>query len=297
MIRIAVLSGKGGTGKTVITAALATLAAPPLVLADCDVDAANLHFLLSATEVGEEPFYGMKKARVDPDRCTLCGACLRTCRFGAIIMDEAQVQVNPIRCEGCGACTLICPADAIGMATQKDGEIIHSHTPYGSLYHAELEPGSGNSGLLVHEVKKRALAECNEDALLLVDGPPGIGCPVISTLAGMNWVLMVTEPSVSGVHDLHRLISLVRGFDLQMTVVINKWDLDEVLTQRIEKFCQEEGIVLMGRIPFDADVYRSVQEGIPLTQRNTPAAQAVCRIWAAMMQTWFPNREALPMSP
>jgi MinD superfamily P-loop ATPase len=297
MIRIVVLSGKGGTGKTVITAALATLAVPPLVLADCDVDAANLHFLLSATEIGKEPFYGMKKAAVDPERCILCGACLRTCRFGAISMDEAHVQVNPIRCEGCAACTLICPEDAIHMATQKDGEIIHSHTPYGSLYHAELEPGSGNSGLLVHEVKKRALAECREDTLLLVDGPPGIGCPVISALAGMDRVLMVTEPSVSGLHDLHRLMSLVRGFDLQMSVVINKWDIDEMLTRRIERFCHEEGLLVMGRIPFDPDVFRSVQEEVPLTQRNIPAAQSVREIWGALRQTWSPDHEPLPMTP
>jgi MinD superfamily P-loop ATPase len=284
MMRIAVLSGKGGTGKTVITAALATLAAPPLVLADCDVDAANLHFLLSATEVSKEPFYGMKKAEVDPERCALCGACLRTCRFGAISMDESGVQIHPIRCEGCAACTLICPEGAIHMVRQKDGEIIRSDTPYGPLYHAELEPGSGNSGLLVHDVKKRALAECTEDSLLLIDGPPGIGCPVISTLAGMDQVLVVTEPSVSGLHDLQRLITLMRGFDLRMSVIINKWDLDEELTQRIERSCQEEDLFVPGRIPFDPEVYRSVQQGIPLTQMDTPAASAVRRMWETLIE-------------
>jgi MinD superfamily P-loop ATPase len=284
MIRIAVLSGKGGTGKTVVTAALATLASSPLMLVDCDVDAANLHFLLSATEVRKEPFYGMKKAKVDTERCALCGACLKTCRFGAISMNETHVEVNPIRCEGCAACTLICPEWAIQMVQQKDGEIIRSDTPYGPLYHAELEPGSGNSGLLVHEVKKRALAESTEDTLLLIDGPPGIGCPVISTITGMDQVIAVTEPSVSGLHDLIRLIDLVRGFDLHMFVVINKWDLDEVLTGRIEQFCQREGFSVLGRIPFDPDVYESVQEGVPLTQRDTPAATAVRRIWDNLVQ-------------
>jgi MinD superfamily P-loop ATPase len=283
MIRIAVLSGKGGTGKTVITAALATLAAPPLILADCDVDAANLHFLLSATEVSKELFYGMKKAEVDPERCVLCGACLKACRFGAISLEESRVQINPIRCEGCAACTLVCPEDAIRMVRQKDGEIIRSDTPYGPLYHAELEPGSGNSGLLVHDVKKRALAECTEDSLLLIDGPPGIGCPVISTLAGMDEVLVVTEPSISGMHDLQRLMTLVRGFDLRMCVVINKWDLDKKLTQKIEQFCQEEGLFVLGRIPFDPEVYRSVQEGIPLTLRDTPAAAAVRQVWETLI--------------
>jgi MinD superfamily P-loop ATPase containing an inserted ferredoxin domain len=283
MIRIAVLSGKGGTGKTVVTAALATLASSPLMLVDCDVDAANLHVLLSATEVRKEPFYGMKKAKVDPERCTLCGACLKTCRFGAISMNEIHVEVNPIRCEGCATCTLICPEWAIQMVQQKDGEILRSDTPYGPLYHAELEPGSGNSGLLVHEVKKRALAESTEDTLLLIDGPPGIGCPVISTITGMDQVLAVTEPSVSGLHDLIRLKDLVRGFDLPMFVIINKWDLNEELTDRIEQFCQSEGLSFLGRIPFDPDVYKSVQEGVPLTQRDTPAATAVRRVWDTLV--------------
>jgi MinD superfamily P-loop ATPase len=226
----------------------------------------------------------MKKAKVDTERCALCGACLKTCRFGAISMNETHVEVNPIRCEGCAACTLICPEWAIQMVQQKDGEIIRSDTPYGPLYHAELEPGSGNSGLLVHEVKKRALAESTEDTLLLIDGPPGIGCPVISTITGMDQVIAVTEPSVSGLHDLIRLIDLVRGFDLHMFVVINKWDLDEVLTGRIEQFCQREGFSVLGRIPFDPDVYESVQEGVPLTQRDTPAATAVRRIWDNLVQ-------------
>jgi MinD superfamily P-loop ATPase len=284
MIRIAVLSGKGGTGKTVVTAALATLAHPPLMMVDCDVDAANLQFLLSAIEIRKEPFYGMKKARVDPERCSLCGSCLKACRFGAISMNEYDVQVNPIRCEGCVACTLICPVGAIEMVSQKDGEIIRSDTPYGPLYHAELEPGSGNSGLLVHEVKKQALAESTDETLLLIDGPPGIGCPVISTLAGMDHVLAVTEPSVSGLHDLRRLMDLVRGFDLQMSVVINKWDLDTDLSTQIERFCQDEGLSLVGKIPFDPEVYRCVQEGVPITRLETPATNGIRSVWNALIE-------------
>jgi MinD superfamily P-loop ATPase len=282
MIRIAVLSGKGGTGKTVLTAALATLASPPVILADCDVDAANLQFLLSATVVRKEPFFGMKKAEIDVSRCVLCGGCLCSCRFGALSMDDStSIKVNPIRCEGCAACTQVCPENAIRMVQQKDGEIICSDTPYGRLYYAELEPGSGNSGLLVYEVKKRALADCTDNTLLLIDGPPGIGCPVISTLSGVDGVIAVTEPSVSGLHDLRRLMVLVRGFDLRIFVVINKYDLDPEITANIEQFCQSEGMKVLGRIPYDPEVYRSVQDGAPVTEYEIPAADAMRRVWHA----------------
>jgi MinD superfamily P-loop ATPase len=284
MIRIAVLSGKGGTGKTVVTAAFAHLASPPLILADCDVDAANLHLLLSARTLHTEPFYGMKKAMIDRSRCTQCGACIKACRFQALSLEDLRIYMDPIRCEGCGVCTLICPEKAITMAHQKDGEILHSITPYGPLYHAELEPGSGNSGLLVHEVKKRALLACTDHTLLLIDGPPGIGCPVISTLSGMDAVILVTEPSVSGLHDLERLMNLAQGFDLQMMVVINRYDLDREATEDMIARCRSQRVVVLGTVPFDVQVYASVQEGKPVTCSPSPASDAIREIWDVLTE-------------
>jgi len=276
MIRLAVISGKGGTGKTVITAALAHLLPGSHVLADCDVDAANLGILLATRLIRREPFFGMQAAVIDPALCTQCGECREVCRFHAVNPGKDSFSVNSTRCEGCAVCVQACPAGAIRMEPRACGEICLSGTAVGNLAHGRLFPGAGNSGLLVHAVKKMALEDdCGSD-LFLVDGPPGTGCPLMSTVTGMDSVLVVTEPSVSGLHDLKRVVTVARQFTNRIFVSINKFDLDESLTRAIETWCQEEGTKVLGKIPFDPAVIEAVRNCMPVTHVSSfPGAQAM----------------------
>jgi MinD superfamily P-loop ATPase len=284
MIRLAVISGKGGTGKTMITAALAQLLKGSLVLADCDVDAANLELLLSPKLIRTVPFMGMKSAVIDPALCVQCGECEARCRFDAVEQGRDAYQVNPLRCEGCAVCAYVCPVSAITMQPRQTGEIMYSDTGRGHLVHARLVPGAGNSGLLVHEVKKTAMAQDGDRDLFLIDGPPGTGCPLISTISGVTAVLVVTEPSVSGLHDLKRVVAVCRQFRPRIFVAINRFDLEQSLTETIQRWCSEEKIPVIGKIPFDPVVIESVRNGVPVTQTGTsPAAQAI-QILAANLE-------------
>lgn len=247
MIRLAVISGKGGTGKTMIAAALAHLLKGSLVLADCDVDAANLELLLNPQLIRTEPFMGMKTAVIDTALCTRCDKCVEQCRFGAIGRDGEIYRVNPLRCEGCAVCVHICPV-AITMQPRQTGEIKYSETARGNLAHARLIPGAGNSGLLVHAVKKTAMEQDPDCDLFLIDGPPGTGCPLISTISGTDIVLIVTEPSVSGLHDLKRVVAVCRQFRPRILVAINRFDLELSLTEKIQCWCDEEKIPVVGKI-------------------------------------------------
>jgi MinD superfamily P-loop ATPase len=282
MIRVAVLSGKGGTGKTVVAVALATLMGPSLILADCDVDASNLELLLNPRCMRVEEFRGGQIARIDPDLCVGCGACADACRFGAILPQEPAYGVVPHRCEGCGVCTQVCPALAVALEPRVTGEIRVSATRYGTLVHARLLPGCGNSGLLVHEVKRIALQEGKDCRYLLMDGPPGTGCPVISTLAGADMVVLVTEPSISALHDLRRVVMVARGGGRRLSAVINRWDLDPKQSGDVGKYCREEGIPVLGRIPFDFTVMESVRRGEPVTLWQSPASEEMGRIWRGL---------------
>ncbi len=279
MLQVAVLSGKGGTGKTVVTAALADILPGKLGFADCDVEAANLALLLSPKEKGRIPFYGMKKAEIQIESCVACGLCRAACRFHAIGQDDGGTfRVDPVRCEGCAVCRDVCPERAISLIEHQDGEIVLADTVQGPLVYAELHPGSGNSGLLVHEVKKAALKESAGRDLLLIDGPPGIGCPVISTLSGINAAVLVTEPGIAALHDLRRLFTVSSGFSLLHFVVINRADLHPGYTQEIESFCAGRDIPVLGKIPFDPLVIDTVRAGIPVTRRESPAAVELRRI-------------------
>jgi len=272
MIRLAVISGKGGTGKTMVTAALADLLPGRLVIADCDVDAANLALLLRPTLIRKEPFMGMKAACIDPDLCLQCGECEAHCRFDAIRHGGDTFQVDALRCEGCAVCVQVCPADAASMQPRQTGEILYSETDRGHLVHARLVPVAGNSGLLVHAVKKVAEERDGDADLFLIDGPPGTGCPLISTVSGVEMVLVVTEPSVSGLHDLERVVAVSRQFHPRVLVAINRYDLDESLADSIEQWCDGEGIPVVGRVPFDPAVIESVREGLPLTRAGPSSA-------------------------
>ncbi|MCE5338508.1 MAG: ATP-binding protein [Methanomicrobiaceae archaeon] len=275
MIRLAVVSGKGGTGKTVVAAGLADISAVPQVLADCDVDAANLELLFKSRRITTEEFRGLTVARIDPERCRDCGICADHCRFGAILSRDDAWAVDPLHCEGCGVCAYVCPMGAIEMEPHVCGEISTSATDHGNLAHARLFPGSGNSGLLVCEVKKRAVALAGGADLLLADGPPGIGCPLIAAVSGMGAVLIVTEPGVSALHDLERLVTVCRRFGVRIFVAINRFDLAEDICARIEGYCEKEGIGVAGRIPFDPAVVEAVRRGWPVTRRDSPAAGAL----------------------
>jgi MinD superfamily P-loop ATPase len=275
MIRIAVISGKGGTGKTMVTAALTQLLPGSLVFADCDVDAANLELLLSPKLIRTEPFIGMKTAVIDPAWCNQCGECMEHCRFNAIECDGDRYRVNPLRCEGCAVCMHICPI-AITLQPRQTGEVMYSGTERGHLVHARLVPGAGNSGLLVHAVKKTAMEQDRNCDLFLIDGPPGTGCPLISTISGVDIVLIVTEPSISGLHDLKRVVAVCRQFRPQILVAINRFDLEQSFTNAIEIWCNEENIPIIGKIPFDPMVIESVRNGVPVTcAQASPAAQAI----------------------
>ncbi len=275
MIKLAVISGKGGTGKTMVTAALADTSGVPQVLADCDVEAANLSLLLSPRRISTEEFRGLEVGRIDPDICTDCGICESHCRFGAIVRRDDAWVVDPLHCEGCGVCAYVCPMGAVELVPHVCGEIFTSETDRGYLAHARLFPGSGNSGLLVTEVKKRAMRLSGGADLLLADGPPGIGCPLIATVSGMDAVLAVTEPGVSALHDLERLVTVCRRFSPRIFVVINRFDLAEDICKRIEDYCKQEGIVVAGKIPFDPAVVDAVRNGRPATRSDSPAADAL----------------------
>ncbi len=276
MIRIAVVSGKGGTGKTMITAALAHLLKGSLVLADCDVDAANLALLLNPCLIHTEPFMGMNVAVIDPALCTMCGECEEHCRFNAIEKGDDYYRINPLHCEGCAVCVEACPVSAVEMKPRQTGEVVYTETGRGHLVHARLVPGAGNSGLLVHTVKKMALDRDRDSDLLLIDGPPGTGCPLISTVSGVDIVLIVTEPSVAGLHDLKRVVVVCRQFKPRILVAINKFDLDMSLTDTICQWCRDEDIPVAGRIPFDPAVIEAVREGRAVTLTPaSPAAQAI----------------------
>ena len=282
-VQLVVLSGKGGTGKTSVTAALAHLAAQEMspVLADADVDASNLELVLHPEEQERHDFANGLLAVIDPEVCIGCGECEAACRFDAIIPGAAY-QVDAIACEGCAACHYRCPVGAIAMEEPVTGQWFLSDTPFGPLYHAHLFAGGENSGKLVTLVKQQARLRALDDdlPLILVDGPPGIGCPVISASSGASLALLVVEPTYAGVHDLTRVLQLTRHFDVPAMVVINKADLSKARTGEIEQFCQAEGITVAARLPFDTRVTEAMVQGHPVTAyTDGPVTQALIQTW------------------
>jgi MinD superfamily P-loop ATPase len=287
MKQLVVISGKGGTGKTVLSASFAALA-PNAVLADVDVDAANLHLVLDPEIRERREFIGGSKARVEARTCTACGRCRPICRFDAIAEDgDGIARVDPLACEGCGLCARICPSSAILMEPCVSGEWFVSATRFGPFVHARLGVAQENSGKLVTQVRKKAreIGERDGYDLLIMDGSPGIGCPVIASLSGTDLALIVTEPTPSGVHDLERIAGLARHFKIRAVCAINKFDINPGNTEGIETWCVEQAIPLVGKIPFDPAVVESVARGVPLVEFSRgAAAQSVRALWDGLRE-------------
>jgi MinD superfamily P-loop ATPase len=277
MKEIIVLSGKGGTGKTTVVGSFAALAKSK-VLADCDVDAADLHLLLNPSEKHKSEFWSGQVACIYEDTCNECGLCQELCRFNAI----KDFRVDPVSCEGCGFCSYICPVEAITMKENMSGYWFISDTRYGPLVHARLGIAQENSGKLVAVVRQQAKQIAEEKNLdhIISDGPPGIGCPVISSLSGVSLALLVTEPTLSGMHDLDRVLDVCRHFGVPALVCINKYDLNEENARQIESQCLSQGVEIVGKIPFDNVVTRSIVQGVPVVEYSDGrVTQEIERMW------------------
>jgi MinD superfamily P-loop ATPase len=277
---IVVLSGKGGTGKTSIVGSLAAIAQSK-VMVDCDVDAADLHLLLDPSIKQENEFWSGQVAFIDREKCTECGLCQKLCHFDAI----EEFRVDPVACEGCGFCSHICPVEAITMQDCMAGHWFISSSKYGPLVHARLGVAQENSGKLVALVRKQArkIAENEGFDYILSDGPPGIGCPVISSLSGADIALLVTEPTLSGIHDLERVLGVCQHFGIPAMVCINKWDLNRDNTQQIEQFCLNQRVPLAARIPFDNVVTEALVHGVPVVEYSQGiVSRQIESLWQAL---------------
>lgn len=289
MKEIVVLSGKGGTGKTSLTASFALLAEQKISLGDCDVEAANLALLITGNNTSEESFVAGQTAFVNSEACTACGACVEVCRYAAIIIpaDARAAIVDDIPCEGCRACSVVCPTDAISFSDVRVGTIFQRKTAVGPMIHAELGIAQDNSGKLVSRVRKetRSRAEASGIELAILDGPPGIGCPVHAAITGVSLVVAVTEASSSGLHDLERLLELCKHFNAKAVVIINKYDLCVEVTEKIERLAEELNIRIVGKIPFDENIPRA------LARREAPIA--IPRIRETIQQIWNDIKQEL----
>jgi len=291
MKELVVISGKGGTGKTSLTAAFALLADRP-VIADCDVDAADLHLVLAPRIKERHDFFSGHEAVIRQDDCVKCGGCLDHCRFGAAKMDGkcagvATFTIDPVACEGCGVCVRFCPVQAIDFLERLCGEWMISETDYGPMTHACLHVAAENSGKLVATVRREArkIAEAHNHPLIIVDGPPGIGCPVIASVTGASLVLAVTEPTVSGEHDLARVLDLTKHFKIPTAVCVNKWDINESMTEQIESKAQQAGAILAERIRYDISVTTAQVAGKPVVMfPKSLAAQDVRALWRMLQE-------------
>ncbi len=282
MSEIVVLSGKGGTGKTSITSSLAVLAGNKAVIGDCDVDAANMYLLLEPDFGKTFEFYSGGLAVIDHDLCSRCGKCADVCRFNAISYINDQYRVNSLDCEGCAYCEKICPTHAIIMQERKSGCVYISETRIGStMVHARLDIAAENSGKLVARVKNeaRAIAARENKPYIIVDGSPGIGCPVISSLAGANYVILITEPSMSGLHDLRRIVTLIKKFRISAGCIVNKYDLNEEKTSEIKQFLQGEQMMHLADLPYDIHFTQMMIEGKTIVEFPSPLKYTLENIW------------------
>ncbi len=286
MKQLLILSGKGGTGKTTIASAFIKLT-DAKAYADCDVDAPNLHLI---TEWNVEPaktdYYGLPKAEIDQELCTKCDQCRQNCRFDAISIDE-KYKVDSFACEGCGVCEYVCPVEAITMIPAVAGELMRYSDEEKIFSTAQLKMGSGTSGMLVNEVKKQMKSAAAGAQLAIIDGSPGIGCPVIASLSGVDMVLIVAEPSISGISDMERIINTAVKFGTKTAVCINKYDTNIENTEKIEEFCMRQGLPFIGRIPFDSNAVKAINNGQTVVDIDCISGTAVKEIYNKTMNLLF----------
>lgn len=279
--QIVVLSGKGGTGKTTITAAFSELLQHATMI-DCDVDAANLYLLLNPRVTDQYPYNGEKKATINSDRCSRCGLCEELCRFGAI----HDFEIDLISCEGCGLCYRACPSGAITFKPHQSGTYYKGLVKdKSSFYYAKLLPGEGNSGKLVSEIRKHAIEDIDQNIKwILIDGPPGIGCPVNASISGVDYAVVVTEPTLSGVHDLKRLMKLLTQFQIPFGVIVNKYDLNESITESIASITNENKAHILGNIPYNKKFVESVQQNTTIVEYDEQMKELIETILSKLLQ-------------
>jgi MinD superfamily P-loop ATPase len=267
MKQVAVISGKGGTGKSSISAAFATLN-DKVVIADCDVDAANLYLLFNPSREEEQVYTGSHKAVIDHNLCSSCGLCTDYCRFDAISLRERMVTIDPLACDGCYLCSRICPENAVTMVPEDGSKLYSGSFRNGKMVYGRLAPGEENSGKLVSMVREKArqISERHNLETIILDGPPGIGCPVISTITGVDTIIIVTEPTVSGLHDLERAAGIAGKSGRKPYVIINKWDLNRTMADNIRSWCRRNDILVAGTLPFDRRIVEAMLQGKTITE-------------------------------
>ena len=286
MKQLLILSGKGGTGKTTIASAFIKLSKAK-AYADCDVDAPNLHLITKqSSQPRKTDYYGLPKAEIDTYLCIECGQCRQNCRFDAILADK-NYKVDPFACEGCGVCELVCPVGAVSLKPAVAGEMMLYESKEEVFSTAQLKMGSGTSGMLVTEVKKQMKSAAADVGFAIIDGSPGIGCPVIASLSGVDMVLIVAEPSISGISDMERIIKTAAKFGVKMAVCINKFDTNMQNTEKIESFCIDQGVSLMGRIPFDSNAVKAINNGQTIVDIDCVSGAAVKAIYNKTMELLF----------
>ncbi|MFA5575652.1 MAG: ATP-binding protein [Tissierellaceae bacterium] len=278
MKQLLILSGKGGTGKTTIASAFIKLS-DARAYADCDVDAPNLHLITDQEiEAEKSDYYALQKAEINPDLCIDCDLCKQSCRFNAIYVDDSY-RVDPFACEGCAVCELVCPVGAITMEDTVAGELALYKNKGKVFSTAHLKMGEGTSGLLVTEVKKQMHSEAKDAEFAIIDGSPGIGCPVIASLSGVDMVLVVAEPSISGISDMERIIKTASRFGTKTAVCVNKYDTNIENTKKIEEYCREKGLALVGKIPFDSQAVKAINMGKTIVDVDCSSGRATRELY------------------